>query len=103
VVAVGNSGRSIGPPARGGPGMLGVGRAGRRVPVARLRPDGTAEFMLSIADPGDYGASECGWKQAAGLRITFPGSKRTQTLPMPLRRCPHRMVGGPQLSVGPLE
>jgi hypothetical protein len=103
VVAVGNAGRPIGPPARGGPGMVAVGRAGRRVPVARLRPDGTAEFMLSIADPGDYGAGECGWKQAAGLRITFPGSKRTQTLPMPLRRCPHRMVGGPQLSVGPLE
>ena len=40
-------------------------------------------------------------RQAAGLRITFPGSKRTQTLPMPLRRCPDRMVGGPQLSVGP--
>jgi hypothetical protein len=103
VVAVDSAGRAIGPPARRSPAMVGVAADGRYVGSARIGRHGTAYIVLAIADPGNYGPSECGYETAAGLRITLPHASASQILPMPLRRCPHRMRGGSQLSVGRIE
>lgn len=71
--------------------------------VARLEGHGEGAFMLATGSVFDYGRNACGFEMAAGLRVTLPGSATGQTVPMLIRRCPHRRAGGGQLAVGPIE
>lgn len=102
VVAVGMDGRRIGPPAMRNPGLFPKAVGERHLPPARLGREGTARFELAIGEVYNYGRNACGFKRAAGLGVTLPGSRSAQTVPMPIKRCPHKMVGGTQLLVGPI-
>jgi hypothetical protein len=103
LVAVDTAGRPVGAPAAKSPGLPTVGGTARHVATAALRPAGTAYFVLASANPGNYGPGECGYVLAVGYRVTLPGAERSQVLPTPNRRCPHRTRGGGQISVGRIE
>lgn len=102
VVAIDLEGRAIGSPVRRSSQMVSAFQNGRHLRIARLEPEGSARFVLAIVNPYDFGRGACGFKTTAGLRVTLPGARRAQTVPVPLMRCPGPRSQG-QLTVGRIE
>lgn len=78
---------------------LRPGSRDRRLRV-RLRRDGSATFTVTHYD--GIGSGRCKTALTYGLRVTVPGTGRTQVVPLPLSYCPSPR-GGLGLRVGRIE
>ena len=83
----------------GYPGVSAVDLLGRQLGSAAARsrrsqvrtvfvePEGSAQFLLQVNDPGFFPRAACGPTTAAGLRVYLPNSTAASIVPVPLGAC----------------
>lgn len=57
-----------------------------------LAPGQTATALIQITDSGNYGPTQCGYANAAGLRVYPPNQYHSKVVPFPFRACSNASV-----------